>query len=41
MKGDNPPISRCGNKKKSIVESDADEGATEEGGVVRVRVNAS
>jgi hypothetical protein len=42
VKGDNPPISRCGNKKKkSIVESDADEGATEEGGVVRVRVNAS
>ena len=41
MKGDNPPSSRRGNKRKLIVESDAEEGAAEEGGVVHVNVSPS
>jgi hypothetical protein len=42
MKGDNPPTSRRGNKKrKSIVKSDVDEGATEEGGAVHVNTSPS
>ena len=42
MKGDNPPSSRRGTKKrKLIVESDAEEGAAEEGSVVHVNVSPS
>ena len=42
MKGDNPPTNRRGhNKRKTIVESDADEGAAEEGGVVHINASPS